>query len=234
MLAIIGSSGNATNAALVRCVAGARPAGRASRRRPGARLAPGRRSRPRQARRASGPRRRRARPVPAALPPPAPGRARPQPRPRPSCVRTTSCCTARLFAVHHLPHPRTAPPGGAGGVPRKLGLPLVLKPRFGSWGADVFRCETRRDPRRLPRRDPRPLLVPPPRCPRPGARGPARPRPSSHRRGRPGRRCRRTGSPARASGARTSAWAGHVATPTRPSPRGGWLWPAPPLRAAPT
>lgn len=49
--------------------------------------------------------------------------------------------TARLLASAALPHPRTWHVT----TPRQvedLELPLVLKPRFGSWGADVFRCET--------------------------------------------------------------------------------------------
>lgn len=52
--------------------------------------------------------------------------------------------TARLFAACGLPHPRTTwvPPGGD--LP-ELDLPLVLKPRFGSWGTDVLRCRTRRE-----------------------------------------------------------------------------------------
>jgi len=50
--------------------------------------------------------------------------------------------TARLLAAAGLPHPHTVhlrkgePPSG-------LTPPLVLKPRFGSWGADVTRCDTR-------------------------------------------------------------------------------------------
>jgi RimK family alpha-L-glutamate ligase len=52
--------------------------------------------------------------------------------------------TARLLAACGLPHPRTTwvPPGGD--LP-ELDLPLVLKPRFGSWGTDVLRCRTRRE-----------------------------------------------------------------------------------------
>jgi glutamate carboxypeptidase len=50
--------------------------------------------------------------------------------------------TARMLARAALPHPRTVH------VRREddlLGLepPLVVKPRLGSWGVDVFRCDTR-------------------------------------------------------------------------------------------
>ena len=50
--------------------------------------------------------------------------------------------TARLLARAALPHPRTAHyrPGGA--LPQ-LEPPFVVKPRLGSWGVDVFRCEDR-------------------------------------------------------------------------------------------
>jgi len=48
--------------------------------------------------------------------------------------------TARLLRRAGLPHPltRVVHPGGA--VP-KLELPAVVKPRFGSWGLDVVRCD---------------------------------------------------------------------------------------------
>ena len=49
--------------------------------------------------------------------------------------------TARLLVDADLPHPRTLhvrSPADATDV----ALPVVVKPRFGSWGADVFRCET--------------------------------------------------------------------------------------------
>jgi [lysine-biosynthesis-protein LysW]--L-2-aminoadipate ligase len=46
--------------------------------------------------------------------------------------------TAVLLRRAGLPHPRTAHLRGAGPVP--LAPPLVLKPRFGSWGRDVFLC----------------------------------------------------------------------------------------------
>lgn len=52
--------------------------------------------------------------------------------------------TARLLAAAGLPHPRTRHIPTEGALP-ELTFPLVLKPRYGSWGADVFRCETRED-----------------------------------------------------------------------------------------
>lgn len=52
--------------------------------------------------------------------------------------------TARLLAAAGLPHPRTRHVPAEGALP-ELGFPLVLKPRYGSWGADVFRCATPED-----------------------------------------------------------------------------------------
>jgi glutamate---[amino group carrier protein] ligase len=50
--------------------------------------------------------------------------------------------TARALARRALPHPYTEPV--AAGLPlAPLELPVVLKPRFGSWGRDVVRCTTR-------------------------------------------------------------------------------------------
>ncbi|HXG76734.1 MAG TPA: ATP-grasp domain-containing protein [Gaiellaceae bacterium] len=52
--------------------------------------------------------------------------------------------TARLLARAGVPHPRTRhhPPDSRR---LELGPPVVVKPRFGSWGADVFRCRTREE-----------------------------------------------------------------------------------------
>ena len=49
--------------------------------------------------------------------------------------------TARLLARAGVPHPHTEHlrPGRAA---PDLGLPVVIKPRLGSWGVDVFLCET--------------------------------------------------------------------------------------------
>jgi [lysine-biosynthesis-protein LysW]--L-2-aminoadipate ligase len=51
--------------------------------------------------------------------------------------------TARLLEAAGLPHPRTIHFEGAGDV-GTIELPVVLKPRFGSWGSDVMLCTTRR------------------------------------------------------------------------------------------
>jgi [lysine-biosynthesis-protein LysW]--L-2-aminoadipate ligase len=52
--------------------------------------------------------------------------------------------TARVLTRAGLPHPRTvqtrSPLAEVGLEP-----PVVVKPRFGSWGRDVFRCESRAD-----------------------------------------------------------------------------------------
>jgi RimK family alpha-L-glutamate ligase len=54
--------------------------------------------------------------------------------------------TAKRLLEHGLPHPRTwhIPPGGDPTM-HDPDLPVVLKPRFGSRGADVMRCESHRE-----------------------------------------------------------------------------------------
>ena len=52
--------------------------------------------------------------------------------------------TAQRLVAAGIPHPKTVHLPGAE-APVGLRPPLVLKPRFGSWGMDVFRCDTERD-----------------------------------------------------------------------------------------
>jgi RimK family alpha-L-glutamate ligase len=49
--------------------------------------------------------------------------------------------TALTLAERGLPHPRTAHMGAAAAPP--IEFPVVLKPRFGSWGRDVMLCRSR-------------------------------------------------------------------------------------------
>lgn len=49
--------------------------------------------------------------------------------------------TAACLVTARVPHPKTVHLPRAG-APVGLPLPFVLKPRFGSWGVDVFLCET--------------------------------------------------------------------------------------------
>ena len=50
--------------------------------------------------------------------------------------------TSRILAAAGVPHPRTAHLVGPG-APLPLEPPLVVKPRFGSWGRDVVVCRDR-------------------------------------------------------------------------------------------
>jgi RimK family alpha-L-glutamate ligase len=52
--------------------------------------------------------------------------------------------TALALANAGVPHPRSAQVGEPGQRP-PLPLPVVLKPRFGSWGKDVFLCRSREE-----------------------------------------------------------------------------------------
>jgi [lysine-biosynthesis-protein LysW]---L-2-aminoadipate ligase len=52
--------------------------------------------------------------------------------------------TARVLARHNVPHPPTAHIRGWGSV-RAPGRPVVVKPRFGSWGKDVNRSDSQTD-----------------------------------------------------------------------------------------
>jgi RimK family alpha-L-glutamate ligase len=59
--------------------------------------------------------------------------------------------TTRLLAAAGIPQPQTEwvrSPGDR----IEVGAPLVVKPRFGSWGKDVHRCDTEREARELLRR----------------------------------------------------------------------------------
>ena len=49
--------------------------------------------------------------------------------------------TARLLARARLPHPWTMHLAPGHEIPR-FAAPLVIKPRFGSWGIDVYRCDS--------------------------------------------------------------------------------------------
>src|SRR4029079_1698405 len=52
------------------------------------------------------------------------------------------------FAAAGVPHPQTAHARARGPLPR-ISPPVVVKPRLGSWGSDVFRCECIAELRRL-------------------------------------------------------------------------------------
>jgi RimK family alpha-L-glutamate ligase len=52
--------------------------------------------------------------------------------------------TARLLTGADLPHPKTAHVVSLEQA-AQIALPVVVKPRFGSWGTDVFRCESTDD-----------------------------------------------------------------------------------------
>jgi RimK family alpha-L-glutamate ligase len=51
--------------------------------------------------------------------------------------------TANRLAAHGLPHPHTAHAGAAS--QNGFAFPVVVKPRFGSWGYDVMLCVDRRE-----------------------------------------------------------------------------------------
>jgi glutathione synthase/RimK-type ligase-like ATP-grasp enzyme len=59
--------------------------------------------------------------------------------------------TALRLAAHGIPHPRTAHIDRDGGPPA-VDLPVVVKPRFGSWGRDVVLGRTRHELERVLRR----------------------------------------------------------------------------------
>ena len=61
-------------------------------------------------------------------------------RPRALIAAHDKLATSRALAAAGVPHPRTVPISSASAVV-PLDPPVVLKPRFGSWGRDVVLCE---------------------------------------------------------------------------------------------
>lgn len=49
--------------------------------------------------------------------------------------------TSRILRRHGLPHPATTHARDGRTAPPFAGVPVVVKPRFGSWGKAVFRCD---------------------------------------------------------------------------------------------
>ena len=95
--------------------------------------------------------------------------------------------TARLLARAALPHPRTVHVRRAGDL-RELRPPVVVKPRLGSWGVDVHRCDTEEDLRECFEEIATRTWFSPARCARPGAGAASRVRPQAARRGQDRRR----------------------------------------------
>ena len=92
--------------------------------------------------------------------------------------------TARLLRRAGLPHPQTRLISGD--RPRSsLRAPVVVKPRFGSWGLGVERCDDEAALARLLAALAGGAVVPGARRSRPGARADARIRPADRRRLRP-------------------------------------------------
>ena len=111
--------------------------------------------------------------------------------------------TARLLRRAGLPHPRTRLIAGEQPT-SPLRPPVVVKPRFGSWGLGVERCDDEESLAALARQPARRAVVPRARGARPGARAHARLR-SAHRRRRRSRDRRdQPRRRTRASGGRTS------------------------------
>ena len=111
--------------------------------------------------------------------------------------------TAKVLQRAGLPHPRTRILHPGGHVPDWEG-PVVVKPRFGSWGRDVELCERRDLVPPPPPRARAQALVPAARRGAAGARTARRLRPPDRRRRRVRPSERSRASRRRASGARTS------------------------------
>ena len=83
--------------------------------------------------------------------------------------------TARLLRRAGLPHPRTSVLRPDGRCRGSVPVPVVVKPRFGSWGRDVVRCDDELAFHRHVRSLAVGTVVPHPRRARPGARAGAGP-----------------------------------------------------------
>lgn len=68
-------------------------------------------------------------------------------RPTPLYLAHDKLATATVLAEAGVPHPRTVHLAVAG-APARVATPCVVKPRFGSWGRDVFLCRDREELRR--------------------------------------------------------------------------------------
>ena len=124
--------------------------------------------------------------------------------------------TARELARSGVPHPRTRLllPGDE---PPALDGPVVLKPRFGSWGRDVHLCRDEAELERALAEVSERRWFASQGALAPGSRPAARLRPARARRGPRGRSARSAGAPPPASGGRTSRSAGRASRRSRPA-----------------